>query len=192
MIRRVLLLGAATTALTAGVLVAGTSYRVDESRSSIRFSVPYDFMIVGMVEGEFTDFSGEAEVDLEDLAASTVRVEIRAESLTTNFVPRDLSLRGESFFDVERHPRITYVGESVDESGARPVLHGRLELRGVEAPVEIPFDLLDFGDTLVVLGELELDRREFGIEGPLSSEEFEIGEQVTIRLHLVLSEKPAG
>lgn len=183
-----------TLLVLAGVLcghaaIAG-DYRIDEEQSSIRFTVPYHFMIVGAVEGSFGSFSGDADVDLEDLARSRIHVVIEAASLDTQFDPRDLSLRDEHFFAVERYPTIVFDGQGVDESGDETALVGKLTLHGEQREVSVPFELLEFGESLVVMGRARINRLEFGIEGPMPSPEFRIGEEVMIRITLVLRKAP--
>lgn len=181
-------LGALTVALAVATASAseGASHRIDVSRSSVTFSVPYDFMIVGQVEGRFHRFSGQADVVDHNLTESSVEVEIEAASVDTNLEARDLGLRGEYFFAAERYPVIAFKSRRIERDGEDYALVGDLTLRGVTKEARIPFRLFHFGETVMVLGETKLRRLDFGMEGPLPSPDIVIGDRVTVRLSLTL------
>lgn len=173
--------------LASGVSSAAAEhFVVDPERSAVRFTIPYLFMIVGEVEGRFEEFKVEAEYDGNDVTAASIRVEIATASVDTDLAARDLGLRGEEFFAAEHHPRITFSSRKIEPAGDAWVMHGKLTMRGVQRDASIHFELLDFEDTLVVLGRTKLNRKEYGIEGPVETADFVIGEQVSVRLHLTL------
>jgi polyisoprenoid-binding protein YceI len=170
----------------AGVASAAT-HRIDLNRSSISFSVPYDFMIVGQVEGRFHRFSGEADFVAGDVEHSSVDVEIETASVDTNLEARDLGLRGEHFFAAESFPTIRFKSRRIERQDDGLVMIGDLTLRGVTRESRIPFRLLEFGETLMVLGETKLARLDYGMEWPLPSPDIVIGDRVTVRLSLTLA-----
>lgn len=192
MIRRPLSLAAAVAVLAAGLAAARPAaarpYRVDPLHSSVRFSVPYELMVLGEVQGWFRDFEGRVAYDPDDLAGSSVRVVIQAGSLDTGFAPRDRHLRGADFFDSERYPTITFESARIESGPEDHRLVGTLRLRGVEREVTVPFRLVEVGETLVVSGTLWLDRRAFGIGTPaeLAAGAFRLGDRVAVSLHLIV------
>jgi polyisoprenoid-binding protein YceI len=179
-------------ALVAIVPVAGASpaiaasHRIDPLRSSITFTVPYDFMIVGQVEGRFREFSGSADLVDHDVTRSSVQVEIATASVDTALEPRDLGLRGEYFFAAERFPKITFQSRRIEKTDEGYEMVGDLTLRGVTQEAHIPFRLFEFGEALMVLGETKLARLDYGMEGPLPSPDIVIGDRVTVRMSLTL------
>jgi polyisoprenoid-binding protein YceI len=179
-------------ALVAALSAAGGSpavaatHRIDPLRSSITFTVPYDFMIVGQVEGRFRDFSGDADLVDHDVTRSSVQVEIATASVDTDLEPRDLGLRSEYFFAAERFPTITFKSRRIEEADEGYVMVGDLTLRGVTKEARIPFRLFEFGEAMMVLGETKLARLDYGMEGPLASPDIVIGDRVTVRMSLTL------
>jgi polyisoprenoid-binding protein YceI len=56
-----------------------------------------------LVRGRFTSFSGTVVIDPPHAEATQIDVDIDASSVDTAMTVRDDHLRGEEFFDVERH-----------------------------------------------------------------------------------------
>lgn len=169
-----------------GSPVAAATHRIDPLRSSITFTVPYDFMIVGQVEGRFREFSGEANLIDGEVTGSSVQVEIATASVDTDLEPRDLGLRSEYFFAAERFPKITFASRRIEKANEGYVMVGDLTLRGVTKEARIPFRLFEFGEAMMVLGETKLARLDYGMEGPLPSPDIVIGDRVTVRMSLTL------
>ena len=61
-----------------------------------------------LAHGRFTSFSGAVIIDPLHPDTSQITVDIDASSVDSAMAVRDAHLRGEEFFDVERHPRITF------------------------------------------------------------------------------------
>ena len=180
--------------LSAAVLVeparAGERYVIDTEYSSIRFAVPYDFMILGQLRGEFREFEGEILYDAEVPANSAVVVEIVTASVDTRFEARDIGLRGDSFLAVETYPVALFEGRAFEMQGHQWLLGGELSMRGISQDVEVAFELLDLGDTLVANGSTVLSREAFEVDGPDLAGDIVIGDEVAIELHLVLRRAP--
>jgi len=120
-------------------------WQLDPHRSSIEFRVRL-FWGLGTVKGEFDDFDGQLDLG----ANPAIELTIDAASLQTGNRRRDRHLRSTDFFDVENHPQVRFVSDSVDLQGDTLKVRGRLSARGRSIPVEL--------DTQVrpVDGELEL------------------------------------
>ena len=107
------------------------------------------------VRGRFTSFSGTVVIDPPHAEATHVDVDIDASSVDTAMAVHDAHLRGEEFFDVERHPTITFRsrGATVLATG-RYTVRGELTIRGIAQPVRLDVDL--FGRAPDVLGNPRL------------------------------------
>ena len=191
MIRRPLALAATLgvlAAVPADAAPAARLFEVDPLHSSVRFSVPYELMVLGEVQGQFREFVGRVVYDPEAIAGSSVQVVIQAGSLDTGFTPRDRHLLGEDFFDAERFPTITFESTRIEPGAEGHRLVGTLRLRGVEEVVTVPFRLIEVGDSLVVSGTVWLDRGAFGMGSPaeLAAGAFRLGDRVSVSLNLLL------
>ena len=171
--------------LIAAPLAAADRFVVDSEHSRIGFSVPYDFMILGELEGEFHEFTGEVTYDRAAPEASAVWVEIVTSSVDTKFSARDIGLRSDDFLAVESYPTARFEGDEVASGPSGLLLRGELTMRGIAEPVEIEFDLLDLGDTLVVQGRSSLSRKAFDVTGPQVMGDVVIADRVSLHLQLV-------
>ena len=107
-----------------------TDWDIDAVHSTFEFAVRH--MKVSTVKGAFSGVSGEIHFDPDDVAASSVRVEIDMSTVDSHNAGRDDTLRGERFFDVEKYPTATFVSKQVrpNADGSFQVI-GDLSMRGV-------------------------------------------------------------
>ena len=165
---------------------AADRYLIDSDYSSIRFTVPYDFMILGQLRGEFREFEGEVLYDAEEPADSAVVVEITTSSVDTRFEARDIGLKSDTYLAVDTYPMALFEGRAFERQGRHWILAGELTMRGISQKVEVLFELLDLGETLVANGSAVVSREAFEVKGPDLSGDIVIGDEVAIELHLVL------
>ena len=110
-------------AVPASAVLAGTeTYSIDGSHSSVGFSIVHFF---SKVPGRFTKVEGTFEIDIEDLSQGMVTITIDATSIDTDNDDRDKHLRSEDFFDVARHPKITFVSTKLMADGKNKTRVGK-------------------------------------------------------------------
>jgi polyisoprenoid-binding protein YceI len=129
------------------------SWEVDPTHSALEFVARY--AVFTLVRGRFTSFSGTVLIDPRHPETTAVDVEIDASSVDTAMALRDAELRGGEFFDVERHPTISF--RSLDAtvlSPGRYTVRGELTIRGLAQPVRLVVDV--FGRAPDVLGNPRL------------------------------------
>ena len=117
-------------------------WTVDPAHSAVQFRVKY--LMVESVKGQFRDFDGSI------IGGSTPSFSgsIRVASLETLDPGRDDHLRSVDFFDVERHPEITFSSSEFEWAGDELfTLPGELTIKGVTRPISM-------GGTL---GSVEVD-----------------------------------
>ena len=129
------------------------AWEVDPTHSALEFVARY--AVFTLVRGRFTSFSGTVVIDPPHADATQVDVDIDASSVDTAMAVRDAHVRGEEFFDVEHHPKISFRsrGATVLAAG-RYTVRGDLTIRGVTQPVRLVVDL--FGRAPDVLGNPRL------------------------------------
>jgi polyisoprenoid-binding protein YceI len=122
------------------VAPAGDPYVVDPVHSSVAFKIRH---LVGTVTGHFRDFQGTIDLDREEPARSSVAFEIRAASIDTGNPKRDEHLRSPDFFDVDKHPTITFRSKRIARtSGNRYAVTGDFTLHGVTKELTLPVEFL--------------------------------------------------
>lgn len=110
-------------------------YTVDPRHTYPSFEVNH--MGLSTQRGRFGATGGKITLDA---AARTgaVLIEIDARSVSTGLPELEKHLRGEDFFNVEKHPRITFKSGSVEFDGEKPrAVHGELTMLGVTKPVTL-------------------------------------------------------
>ncbi|HSQ61326.1 MAG TPA: YceI family protein [Acidobacteriota bacterium] len=135
--------------LAAGALaVAGAAqaavWTIDTSHSSVGFSVRHIF---SKVPGSFDKFSGQIDYDPAKPEASSVKVEIEAASINTKNERRDSHLRSADFFEVEKHPTLSFQSTKVVKGEGNALsVEGNLTMKGVTKPVTLAVTFLGATD----------------------------------------------
>jgi polyisoprenoid-binding protein YceI len=109
--------------------MALVKWDIDHAHSSVDFTVRH--LLVSKVRGRFTKWTGELQIDEQDLTRSRVDVEIDVASVDTHEAQRDAHLRSGDFFEADKHPRIVFKSKRVEEKGKDHLaVTGDLTIRG--------------------------------------------------------------
>nr|WP_298414774.1 YceI family protein [uncultured Halomonas sp.] len=94
--------------------------------------------------GSFEDFSGSFSYDPEDVASSSVNVDVNVSSLNSNHAERDKHILNEDFLDASEYPTATFESTGFESTGeGEGKLTGDLTLHGVTN--EITMDVTHIG-----------------------------------------------
>ena len=150
----------------AGSVRSADTYEVDGAHAYVGFTISH--LVINRVRGTFNDFTGTIVYDADDITKSSFSGAINAASIDTAHQKRDGDLRGESFFDVDKYPQITFESNRVEQGEDSPILHGVLTMHGVSKVVAVPFRINGIAEFAgkVRLGfeaRLELNRHDYGI-----------------------------
>jgi polyisoprenoid-binding protein YceI len=149
----------------AAALAAPETYKIDPDHTNLGFKIRHFF---SKVPGRFNTFEGTIALDRADLAKGSVEITIDAASIDTNEPARDKHLRSADFFDVEKHPKITFKSTKAEKVAQdRLKVSGTLTIRGVSKPVILDVDVLGFGPGYGFRGAFEarttINRQDFGV-----------------------------
>jgi len=161
---QILAAAVAITALSSGAL-ANETYKFDQSRSTIGFSVR---QFLGTTHGRFAKFEGKIDIDREYPEKSSVVAKIDVRSIDTGIVKRDNHLRSPEFFNVEKYPEMTFKSRSVKQTGQQSGdILGDLTMHGVTKPITLHVKLLtpanDTKQTRWAVTTEPLKRRDFNL-----------------------------
>lgn len=149
---------------------AQTAWNVDASHSKLRFSVVH--MMVAETEGKFKVFDGTAESKSDlDFTNAAITFSADASSIDTDDPKRDAHLRSADFFDVEKHPVITFKSTSMRPTGKGKTsyeLEGDLTMHGVTKKVK----LLAIGAATTVKDPYGNTKYGFRVTGKLNRKDF--------------------
>jgi polyisoprenoid-binding protein YceI len=112
-----------------------TKWTIDPVHSEVQFKVKH--LMISTVTGSFQRFDATIEAPGDDLSKAKVEFWAEAASITTGNEQRDAHLRTAEFFDVEKHPRITFVAKeakSIDHDGSWDLV-GELSINGLTKPI---------------------------------------------------------
>lgn len=173
------------------------SWEFDSSHTNAHFTVKH--MMVTNVRGEFTKLTGAVELDDKDITKSTVTTTIDATSVNTREPKRDEHLRSADFFDVAKHPNLTFKSKKVEKGASANMLKvtGDLTIRGVTKPVVLDVELS--GETKDPWGNVrrggvattQVNRKDFGLmwNKTLEAGGFLVGDDVSITIDFELTKK---
>jgi polyisoprenoid-binding protein YceI len=130
-----------TTAVEIPGYIAGT-WAIDPVHSEVSFVVRH--MMVSKVRGRFDTFEGTI-ITAEDPLKSSVTASVDLNSINTGAPQRDDHIRSADFFEVEKHPTMTFTSTGVRTDGDGLLLDGDLTLRGATKPVSFKLEVNGFG-----------------------------------------------
>lgn len=114
---------------------ANITWKLDNAHSAVKFSVTH--MVIAEVPGNFREFDVTfTQKDPADFTGSALSATIKTASINTDNEGRDKHLRGDDFFNAEKHPAITFTSTSFEKTGTDTyAIRGNLTIRDVTKPV---------------------------------------------------------
>jgi polyisoprenoid-binding protein YceI len=174
--------------MTTPEIPAGT-WTIDASHSEVGFSVRH--LMVSKVKGNFETFEGTITIG-DDPLASSVQVEVYLSSINTRDEQRDGHLRSSDFFEVETHPKMTFVSTKVEPAGSDYKVTGDLTIKGTTKPVVLDLEFNGIhpdpwgGTRSGFSATTEISRKAFGVdfEIPMDGPGVVVGDKITISLEV--------
>jgi len=189
------ILSLAAAALAAIPAAAADTYVVDKAHSEALFTIKH---LMSRVTGRFGDFSGIVNVDTASPAASSVEFTVNTSSIDTGVADRDKDLRGPNFFDVEKHPTISFKSSKVTPASKdKFTVDGTLTMHGVSRPLSLAVEFLGFGkdpwgnDKAGFALETTLNRKDYGLlwNKALDQGGYLLGDDVKVVINLETAKK---
>ena len=171
------------------------AWTVDKSHSSAEFKVRH---FMANVTGRFKSFDAVIHLDRSKPANSSVEFTIDAASVDTNSNNRDEHLRTADFFDVAKHPTITFKSVSIKERSKDLYdVTGDFTMKGVTKRITIPVAFLGFGrgpnggEKAGFEIETTINRKDYGIVWNRALDEggVMLGDDVKVTINLELNKK---
>ena len=115
---------------------AADSYKIDPTHAWVNFSINH----VGWshAQGMFHKIAGDIAFDKADVTKSSVKVQIDAASIDTNFADRNKDLMSPDFLNTAEFPTITFESTKVEKTGENVgKITGNMTIIGVTKPVTL-------------------------------------------------------
>jgi polyisoprenoid-binding protein YceI len=167
-----------------------TTWTIDTTHSAVEFSVKH--LMFAKAKGRFSTVTGAITLDSENVANSSVDVQIDTASVYTSEEKRDAHLRSADFFDVENFPVATFTSTSVAANGDHLTITGDFTLKGVTRPVVLKAEFNGQGTNpwgqlvLSYSATTKINRTDFGLtyNSALETGGVLVGEEVTITIEI--------
>ncbi|KAF0217351.1 MAG: YceI [Geobacteraceae bacterium] len=195
--KRFIKLIAVIVTLAIPAFASASTWNIDPDHSNVGFKVRH--LMVSNVKGSFDKHTGTVDINDKDITKSKVEVTIDTTSINTNVQKRDEHLRSADFFDVAKHPTMTFVSKKVAKAGKDKLkvtgdltLHGVtrqvvLEVEGPSKESKDPWGNIRRGAT----ASTKINRKDFGLvwNAALETGGVAVGEEITITLEIELLKK---
>ncbi len=177
------------------VVPAPGIYDIDAKHTSVEFVARH--LMITKVRGSFDDVEGTITV-ADAIENSSVEVSIGAGSVRTGEDQRDAHLRSGDFFDVDTHPRWTFVSTAIEQAGEHWNVTGDLTISGVSKPVVLDVEFAGANVTpwgtsaLGFSASTEIDREDWGLSynQVLETGGVMVGKKVRIELDVEAVARP--
>ncbi len=111
-------------------------WNIDQAHSTAGFTVTH--LMVSTVPGSFGKVSGKITYDGKDVSSIAVDATIDASTINTNNERRDTHLKSADFFEVAKHPTITFKSKrAIPGTAGKFKLVGDLTMHGVTKEVTL-------------------------------------------------------
>lgn len=170
------------------------AWTIDTGHTSVGFVARH--MGLSKVRGQFSSFRGEIEGDPNDITSAKARFEVDMDSIDTGNPDRDAHLKSADFFEVEKHPKMTFVSRSVERAGDDYRVVGDLTIKGITNEVELTYehggDLQDpFGNRKLggsLSGTLKRSEWDLTWNVPLDSGGWLVSDKIVLEIDLQVAE----
>lgn len=86
-------------------------WKLSRDDSRIKFSIKY--LMFGKIKGEFHEFDATIISDKPDFSEAEIEINIYTNSIETGNEKRDIDLKSESLFYVEKYPEMVFHGKQI-------------------------------------------------------------------------------
>jgi polyisoprenoid-binding protein YceI len=170
------------------------TWTIDPMHSSIGFSVRH---LMGKVRGTFEEFTGQLRIG-DQPANCSATATISMKSVHTANRLRDDDLRSVNFFDVDRHPEMTFESTGLTVRDGLLELPGRLTIRGITRDVALEVEFLGLDETglqgeqrIGISAGTAIRRSEYGVGARTGEgQKIVVGDKITIQLDLEATLEP--
>ncbi|MGH3469313.1 MAG: YceI family protein [Thermocrispum sp.] len=161
---------------------------IDPAHSSIGFSVRH---LMGKVRGTFEQLAGHMTIAAQPADCSATAT-IDMSSVNTANRMRDDDLRSVNFFDVDRHPEMTFESTGLSVNDGPLELRGMLTIRGITRDVDMEVEFLGLDETglqgeqrIGLSATTTIRRSDYGVGAAAGDgQKIVVGDKITIQLDI--------
>lgn len=174
-------------AALAGGVARAADWDMTPSASRLEFVATYERT---PVPGSFPAFAVRIRFDPTRLDDSRIDVDVDLARTDMHSADIDKAIMDRDWFDVARFPHAAFHATRVRSAGpGHFVASGTLELKGVSAPLDVPFAWTPDATGAVMAGALAIERGRFGIGAGEWASSDVIGPRVDVKFSVALRPK---
>lgn len=167
--------------------IAQTQWKVDPYHSSLNFNISHSG--ISIVNGKFLEYTGNLTTNGEALTDANFDFTVKVKSINTSVEDRDNHLRSADFFEVDKHPNMTFKSTKILATGKPDnyLLYGKLTIKDVTK--DVIFDVhyggtakSEKGEKLGMKAKTTINRFDYNINFDPGAAG--VGKDVTIIVHL--------
>ncbi len=168
------------------MIIANTGF-AQVKNTVTRSAITFQIKNVGIgTGGTIGGLHAEFQFSTANLAASTMEASVDVNTINTYNSSSDEHLKSEDFFDVQRYPKITLKSVSFKhKSGNNYTGQYNLTIKNKTKLVEIPFSLIEKGNSTAFKGSFKINRLDFGV----GTDSFTLSNDVTIMIDTEVSDQ---
>ncbi len=155
--------------LTQPAFAAPRNYVLQPDISDVTFDVPFG---PDLITGSFPIARADLTLDFDNVAASTIAVDLDVTGAKASFPFAASAMRGPKVLDAQTYPTISFVSSTVARDGKDAIITGNITLRGVTKPAVLRATIWrqkghEAGDLSALTIRLtgQLNRLDFGAAG---------------------------
>lgn len=180
------------------IIMATTKWVLDSTHSELGFKIKH--LMITNVSGSIKNFTGEVETEGTDFSTAKINLTADMSSISTNNEQRDAHLRNSDFFEVEKHPELTFKSTRVEKTDSDEfALYGELTIKGITKPVKLNVEYNGVtkdpwgGERAGFVISGKINRSDWGINfnGVLETGGLMLGEDVKIHSEIQLVKQAA-
>jgi polyisoprenoid-binding protein YceI len=167
-------------------------YTVNQSQSSVGFTIHGSMIFKVSRDGLFRNFTGELAYDPAQPASTRVDLTVYTGSVDMHDHDHDQLMKSGEFFDVEHFPTMHFLSSSAEvRSDGTLAMTGELTIRGVTKTMTIPVKLKPSarpdGTGAVFEATFPIDRTDFGLNGNPGWGGFTLKIAKDVQIHLAIA-----
>lgn len=178
--------GDAATPASSPKSVSTETLAITPENSKIEFTAS---KVTRSHQGAFKQFSGSIGLVADNVANSSVTIDIETASVVVDDPDLTAHLKTPDFFDVAKFPRAKFTSTKIDAAGGdNYTVTGNFELHGVTKSISFPATIKVAADAVAVNAEFAINRKDFAIVYAGKADDL-IRDQVVIKLDLRVPRK---
>ena len=149
-------------------LQRASKWQSDPAQSELTYSVNFEQL---PINGQFQAFT------VDYIAQQQLRVVVDITSVDMGNSDINQAIRDVDWFDIKSHSQAVFFSDEIKVvSDTEFLAKGKLQLKGISQPVDVPFSWQPSADSVSMTGKLTLSRSDFAIGSP----EWASGDQIGI------------